>query len=93
MENKTLLVIIPGRNTKKSIFSLLVAETGEFLTSRFCTNSDFAYGDLYLTREDKVKEYKERFGEVEVKYIDETDISVAELKSRNKKWFESLPKK
>lgn len=36
--------------------------------------------------------YNKRFGEIEVKFIDETDISEDELLSRNKKWYESLPK-
>jgi hypothetical protein len=83
---KTLLVITPGRETHKGIFHLLVADTGECIASHYCSNAVFALGDLYTLRENRVKELKERFGDVEVKYIDETNISKDELKSRNDKW-------
>jgi len=94
-KGKVLLVITPGRKSRKKncVFHILVAETGEHLASHFSTDPVFAYGDLYLTRENRIKEWKERFGDFEVKYIDETDLKEEELRERNKKWADSLPKK
>ena len=94
MENKTLLVIAPGRDVQSdAVFNLLVAETGEHLASHLCSCAGFAYGDLYEHRLDRIEEWTKRFGEFEVKYIDETDLSVEELINRNRNWFNSLPKK
>lgn len=90
---KTLLVIAPGTDVRQDcVFNLLVAETGEHLASHLCSHYGYAKSDLYEGRPERIKEFTERFGEIEVKYIDETDISEDELLSRNKKWFESLPK-
>ena len=90
---KTLLVIDPGREVRSDcVFHLLVAETGEHLASHLCSSAGFAYGDLYADRTERIKEWTERFGELEVKYIDETDITGEELVERNKKWYASLPK-
>lgn len=88
---KTTLIIAPGRDVfHDCLFNLLVAETGEHLCSHFCSNYSFAYGDLYGNRPEKIKEYKERFGEVEVKYIDETDITPEELMKRNKNFYNHI---
>lgn len=93
MEEKkkpTLLVIAPGTGIQKDcVFHILVAETGEHLASHFCSHSGFAYGDLYGNRQERIKEWTKRFGELEVKYIDETDLTEDELVSRNKAWYES----
>lgn len=88
-KQKTLLVISPGRDViHDAVFNLLVAETGEHLASHLCSNYSFAYADLYAGRPERVKEWTERFGELEVKYIDETDITDEELRKRNKEWYE-----
>lgn len=90
---KTILVIFPGRDVyHDAVFNLLVAETGESLASHFCSNYTFAYGDLYEGRPERIEEWQRRFGDFEVKYIDETDISNEELLRRNKEWFTSLTK-
>lgn len=89
---KTLLVIAPGREqVTDSIFYLVVAETGESLCSHFCSNYLFAPNDLYYGRPERIEEFTKRFGEVEVKYIDETDIGEDELIKRNMAWYETLP--
>lgn len=93
MKNKTLLVIAPGRDVKHdAVFNLLVAETGEHLASHLCSHYGFAKSDLYEGRPERIEEFTKRFGEIEVKYIDETDISPEQLLERNKKWYEGLPK-
>jgi hypothetical protein len=76
---KTLLVIAPGKKFEHgrmgAVFNILNAETGEHLASHFCSNWTFAWGDLYENRPERIEEWKKRFGEFEVKYIDETEIS------------------
>jgi len=78
---------------RNATFNLLVAETGEHLASHFCSHHAFAKNDLYEARPERIKKFKRRFGEVEVKYIDETNISLEQLVELNKKWYEQLPEK
>lgn len=86
---KTLLVITPKKETTQDcVFHILVAETGEHLASHFCSNGSFAYGDLYAHRPERIKEWTKRFGELEVKYLEETDITQETLIQRNKEWGE-----
>lgn len=90
----TLLVIAPGRDvTQSCVFNILVAETGENLASHLCSNARFAYGDLYAMRQERIDEWTKRFGEFEVKYIDETNITEEELVARNHKWYEENKEK
>lgn len=90
MSNKTLLVITPGRDVQRDcLFNLLVAETGEHLASHFCSCAGFAKSDLYSGQQERIDEWEKRFGEVEVKYIDETNISEDELIKLNKEWYKS----
>lgn len=92
---KTLLVIVPLKNKRMNsddiYCSILVAETGEVLASHVCSHQAWAYGDLYDNRQERKDEWTKRFGELEVKYIDETDLTEDELLRRNKQWFASLP--
>ena len=93
MKNKTLLVIAPGRDViQDAVFNLLVADTGEHLASHLCSHYGFAKSDLYEGRPERIEEFTKRFGEIDVKYIDETDISEEQLLERNKKWYAELPK-
>lgn len=92
-KEKTLLVITPESSVHQdSAFYLLVARTGECLASHICSHSGFAKSDLYSGRPERIKEFTERFGECEVKFIDETEIDEKDLLALNKKWYESLPK-
>lgn len=89
---KTLLVITPGHEQMTdSPFHLLVAETGQHLASHFCSNWTYAKNDLYGARPERQEKYKELFGEVEIRFLDETDITIEELKRRNEEWYASLP--
>lgn len=91
MKNKTLLVIIPNEGTDR-LFHILNAETGEKLASHLCSSEIFAYNDLYGQREERKKEWKERFGEIEVKFIGETDLTLETLINRNRKWYAEYQK-
>ncbi len=88
---KTLLVITPSTG-KDCSFHLLVAETGEALASHLCSNQRYAKSDLYSGRPERIEEWTKRFGEIEVKFLDQTDITKDELLRRNKEWFDKLPK-
>ena len=94
MTEKTLLVIAPSRNMEDRDlpYFLIVPETGEVLASHFCSNYLFAYGDLYGNRPERIESCTERFGEHEVKFIDETEIPEEELIRRNKLWWEEKTK-
>lgn len=94
MAQQTLLVIAPARKDGMvdTQFHLLVAETGEHLASHICSHYGFAYGDLYGDRPERIEEWTERFGETEVKFIDDTDLSEEELLKRNKEWWLSIQK-
>jgi len=82
---KTLLVIAPGSpdNVDEGVYVLLHAETGESLATHFCSCIDFAMGDLYEHRPERKAEFAERFGEVEVKYLKDTDLTFDTLVERN----------
>lgn len=84
---KELLVITPGKSSGQTEYNLLVARTGEHLASHFCSSSGWAERDLYSERPERIKEWTERFGDIEVKFIDETDISEKELQERNYEWW------
>lgn len=88
---KTLLVIAPAQG-EDCPFYIFVAKTGECLASHFCSNEDFAYGDLYANRPERIEDWTKRFGELDVKYIDKTDISIEEIGKRNKNWYEETQK-
>jgi len=87
--NKTLLVIAPGQSVgmEDKAYHLLVAETGEHLFSHVCSHSSYAYGDLYSNRQERIEELSNRFGEVEVKFINETGLTEDELMERNSNWY------
>lgn len=87
MKEKTLLVIAPSTG-KDCVFTLLVAATGEGLASHHCSNEGFAREDLCFGRPERMKAWRERFGEFEVKFLNETGITEDLLISRNTAWYE-----
>jgi hypothetical protein len=94
MLNKTLLLVVKGNAFfGDAVYHLIVAEMGEVLASHVCSHEVYAKGDLYSNRPERVKEFTERFGEIEVKYLHETDLSEKELLERNAKWYETVQKK
>lgn len=89
-KEKTLLVIDPGREARTdTIFHILVAETGEHLASHWCSSWHYALGDLYENRPERKEEWGKRFGGIEVKFLEDTDITREELIKRNKRRFKT----
>ena len=82
-----LLVIVPGKYVMHDcMFHLLVADTGEHIAQHCCSGYGFAYNDLYGNNPELIEELAKRFGEVDVKFIDETNITGDVLIERNKLW-------
>lgn len=79
------LVIYPDSNTHRdSTFHLFDPETGDCLASHLCSGSWWAQSDLHDRREDRLKEWKERFGEeTQAKFIDQTDYDWDEIYKKN----------
>ena len=74
-----------GTNDINGVY-YLIAETGECLASHLCSNKYFAKGDLYERRPERIKNFTERFGDIEVLYLGEDDMTVDKLIGLNKKW-------
>jgi hypothetical protein len=84
-----LFIVGPGGDNDdgEGLYSLLV-ETGEHLADHYCSNSSFARSDLEGRREDRQKEFKEKFGDYEVLFLNEqTEISREELIKRNQEFY------
>lgn len=91
----TLLVIVPARDAVRgdAPYHLIVAETGECLATHICSHHGFAFNDLYGCRPERKEEWSKRFGDVDVKFIDDTDISEEELIIKNHTWYNSEKEK
>lgn len=87
---KQLVIVEGGRSSMGIIYHLLVADTGEHLASHICSAKAFAEGDLYYNRPERIKDLKERFGEVKVDFLKDTDISEEEMLKRNGEWYKTL---
>lgn len=69
---------------------VLIAETGEFLAGHYCSNSSFARHDLHDRRTTLQAEWRQQFGEYQVRYLGEDDMVSAELLRRNQEWAASV---
>ena len=64
----------------------LIAETGEYLASHLCSCKYFAKSDLYERRQERIEEFTKRFGDIELLYLGDDDMTVDKLMNLNKKW-------
>lgn len=87
----TELIIVPDKYAARGDcpYYLLVKDTGEILASHICSSGGFAIIDLWNTRKDIQKDVGGRFGEIELKYIGESDISEEELIRRNNEFYDT----
>lgn len=90
---KKLLVIAPSDDIyEDAMFYLIDPATGECLYTHICSNSSFAYGDLYGRSKERQEKIKERFGEVEIKFLNRTSINVEELQKKNVEFYKNIEK-
>lgn len=66
----------------------LIADDGEYLASHWCSSKNFAEGDLEANRPERKAEWKKRFGEYQVLFLGDDDMTKDELIKRNKSWDE-----
>jgi len=84
-----LYIISP--NDKGEGMYALIAETGEYLFSHYCSNEFFAHCDLIGRREERKEMLKSLYGEYEVIFFNKQNkISIKELFEKNREWFEKL---
>ena len=70
-------------------YYVLIAETGEALAGHLCSSKYFAKGDLYENRPERKEEFKKRFGNVEVIFLGDDQMTKEELIKRNQEWYKS----
>ena len=65
----------------------LISEEGEALASHLCSHAGYAQGDLHDGRPERIEEYKKKYGEYEVVWLDkQTEITSDELVKRYHAW-------
>ena len=77
-----------GMGSGEGIYNL-IADDCEFMSSHFCSHAGYAEGDLWRNRENRIEEWKKRFGEFEVVWLVNDEMTLETLLERNKKWGES----
>lgn len=78
-KQKSLLVIIPGKESKNCQFHLVVSNTGEILYSQLSGDHLLAKQEILDNRKERLVELKNRFSDFEIKNIDDTDIEVESI--------------
>ena len=81
-----------GTETGEGCYSL-VAENGELLYSHFCSNFTFAKGDLLLNRPNRIEECKNKYGNYELLFLGEDNMTQDELVKRNKEFYKESEEK
>lgn len=66
----------------------LITEEGEVLATHICSHKAYALGDLYTHRKERIKKFKDRFGEFSVDYLGHDEMTWEELLRRNKRFYE-----
>lgn len=64
----------------------LISEDGEILYGHYCSYKHYAKGDLIMNRPERQKECAELYGEYEVLYLGEDDMTLDELVKRFHEW-------
>lgn len=81
-----LYIVSGAKNGIDSVdgFYYLFTEEGEVLASHWCSHKGYSKGDLYLDRPERIKEYNDRFGEVEVLFLGDDEMTVDKILELNK---------
>lgn len=67
----------------------LIGENGDFLASHYCSNKWYAKGDLYERRTKLKEEILRKYGECEVLFLGEDDMTKDRLIELNRKFCET----
>lgn len=64
----------------------LISEKGECLASHFCSNNSFAKGDLEGRRPERQKKWKEKFGNYDILFLGEDDMTMEKIRELNEQF-------
>lgn len=79
------LYISGVENGGDGVYNILT-EQGEHLASHYCSNAGYAKGDLESNRPERQKAWKERFGDYQVLWLGDDEMTKEELLKRNKEF-------
>lgn len=68
----------------------LISEVGELLAQHICSDISWAMGDLEGRRPERQAQWRERYGDYEVLYIGDDEMTESELQQRHRKWADGL---
>lgn len=85
-----LYIVSNSEDGKKSIGGIyyLITENGEVLYSHWCSSMGYAKGDLIDNRPERIKKCKEEYGEYQVLFLGEDDMTFEKLQELNEKFGE-----
>ena len=81
-----LYIVTGAKNGTDSIDGIyyLFTEEGEVLASHWCSSKGYCKSDLYSGRPERIEEYNNRFGEVEVLFLGDDEMTVEKILELNK---------
>lgn len=81
-----LYIVTGAKNGTDSIDGsyYLFTEEGEVLASHWCSSKYYSKSDLYSGRPERIEKYNNRFGEVEVLFLGEDEMTVDKILELNK---------
>ena len=88
--SKYKLYIADKRDSGRDGVYDLLTQDGEHLASHYCSNASFALGDLEKNRPERQEEWKKRFGDYEVLYLGDDEMTQEKLIELNHKWHEEI---
>ena len=82
-----LYIVSDSEDGKQSIdgIYMLVDETGKGLYSHWCSSKYYSKGDLIEQRPERIKECKEQYGEYEVLFLGEDEMTLEKLNELHNK--------
>lgn len=81
-----LYIVTSAKNGTNSVDGAyyLFTEEGEVLASHWCSSKGYSKSDLYSGRPERIEEYNNRFGEVEVLFLGDDEMTVEKILELNK---------
>ncbi len=87
MKKTKLYVVSNSKDGKQNIDGtyMLIDEEGKALYSHWCSSKYYAKGDLIEQRPERIEECKKEYGEYEVLFLGEDDMTMEKLLELNHK--------